>query len=80
MNLHRELFQDSRQEGIAGKSKPAGEEVTKYDYFVGFGSRNLFVEGSASTTHRKESGYLVVSDQICSDFRFTENKRRRERF
>jgi hypothetical protein len=79
MNLHRDLVQDSRQEGITGQSKPAGEEVTKYDNFVGFGSRNLFVKGSATTAHGKESGCLVFSDQICGDFGFTEDKRRRER-
>jgi hypothetical protein len=80
MNLHRELVQDSRQKGITGESKPTSEEVTKYDNFIGFGSRNLFVKGSAATAHRKESGCLEFSDQICGDFGFAENKSRRERF
>jgi hypothetical protein len=49
MNPHRVLVQDSRQKGITGESKLAGEEVTKYDNFVSFGSRNFLVKGSTTT-------------------------------
>jgi hypothetical protein len=59
---------------------PAVEEVAIHDNFIGFRSRNLLVERSATVTRRKESGCLIFLDQIGGDFRFTKNKGQRERF
>jgi hypothetical protein len=80
MNLHGKLIQDCRHKGIARKPESAGEEVVKHDDFIGFGSRNLLIEGSATVACRKEPGRLIFPDHIGGDLRFTKNKGWRERF
>jgi uncharacterized Zn-binding protein involved in type VI secretion len=74
MNLHGEFVQDHGQKGIAGKPKPACEEVAKHDDFISLGSRNLLIEGSAAVARGKESGCLVFSDQVRRDLRFPKDK------
>jgi hypothetical protein len=79
MNLHREFIQNRGHKGITRKPKSAGEDVAKNNNFVGFGSRNLLIEGSATVARRKESGCLIFPDQIGRNLRFAKDKRWRER-
>jgi hypothetical protein len=64
--------------GIARKPESTSEEVAKHDNFIGFGSRNLLIEGGATVASWEESGRLVFPDQISGDLRFTKNKGWRE--
>jgi hypothetical protein len=79
MNLHRELVQDSRQQGIASKPEPTGKKIAKHNNFVSFSGGNLLVKGSAAATSRKEPICLIFSDQICGDLGFAKDKGWRER-
>jgi hypothetical protein len=69
MNLHREFIQNRGHKGITRKPKPAGEEVAKNNNFVGFGGRNLLIEGSATVARRKESGcpYSLIKLVVTLD-------------
>jgi hypothetical protein len=79
MNLHGELVQNRRQKRITGKPKTAGEKVAKHDDFISLGGRNLLIEGSAAIARRKESGCLILSDQVGRYFRFAKDKGWRKR-
>jgi hypothetical protein len=79
MNIHGEFIQNRGHKGIARKPKPASEEVTKNNDFIGFGGMNLLIEGSATVARRKESDCLIFPDQIGRDLRFAKDKGQRER-
>jgi hypothetical protein len=73
MDLHRKSIQNHEKNRITGKSKPAGEEVAKHNYFSIFESRSLLIQWSTPGARREESGSLVISDHIGCNFRFPEN-------
>jgi hypothetical protein len=79
MNLHRKGIQDRRKNWVAWKPKGTSEEVPKYDNLSVFGNRDLFVQWSSPGAGREEASCFIFSDHVCSNLRFSENKRRRQR-
>jgi hypothetical protein len=43
MNLHRKSIQNSRKDGIAGKSQSTDAEIAEYNDFTSFRRRSLLV-------------------------------------